>query len=118
MSDLWPRLATIRALLTAHAGMTAAQNNEAFHWKADCEYLVQLVEVLTGDRDELIDVLRNWVGHCPDCQGYGATMLPDETEIPCTFCAPAQRLIERLRPLPPAPTALAAAEEVLDDLPF
>lgn len=74
----------------------------------------ELIEV-RRDRDELVDVLRNWVGHCPDCGGAGEIPVTDETVRPCEFCKPAHDLIERLRPRPAQPVS---PNEEEDDITF
>lgn len=72
---------------------------------------------LRGDRDELVDVLGNWVGHCPDCDGAGEIARTDDSAEPCEFCGPALKLLERLRP-PPARSAPPAHEGENDDITF
>jgi hypothetical protein len=112
------RYTSIGMLLSA-PGPTVEENNIAFRWRADCDYLYWEF----GDAKDLIEQaiphLRSLASQCEACEGAGEIVYGDpdhESSEPCKHCKPLWDLIERMTP--PAPIPQPTIEEVEDDVAF
>lgn len=94
-----------------------AENNEAFHCKADIEFLLAKIDDLQALNQKAAAVLSKRM--CPVCEGAGqivhGTSPDNEWAETCPECKDDHDLIEQLDP--PAPTEPAHAE-VGDDIQF
>lgn len=116
------RLDGIRSMLRDSEAQTAP-NNHARGWRADCEYLLAVVDELQAELDEALPHLRALARHCEACEGYGAIVRGESDEKaweePCGYCKPLQDQIQRLTPkLPPAPEVIPVEEVEENDIPF
>jgi hypothetical protein len=92
-----------------------SENNEAFHCKADIEYLLAKVDDLQRLNLRAAKVIRNRM--CPTCEGAGeivhGTSPEDEWSEKCSNCADDEELLRQLDPPLPPPEVV-----VEDDIIF
>jgi hypothetical protein len=85
--------------------------------RADCEYLLVSVDMLTEDLAETVPHLRTLASQCEACEGSGELIDQDDEGRPCPHCKPIWALVERFTPRP-ALVEPAVTEEVDDDIFF
>lgn len=106
--------------LLSTPGPTVGENNVAFHWRRDCDWLHGEL----GDARELLEQaaphLRTLASNCQACGGSGEIVFGQDDESaqsePCKHCKPLWDLIERMGPGPAPPPPLAP-REVCDENP-